>query len=81
MRGPGGNDDVESRGLRKIASEILLYKSIGYDSLETKGQRLSRCFSSSTVLGIQTSTEINLEKIQTSMQSQKFKLGWRFYHK
>jgi hypothetical protein len=29
MRGPGGTDDVEGCGLRKIASGVLLHKSIG----------------------------------------------------
>jgi hypothetical protein len=29
MRGPGGNDDVEGYGLRKITNGVLLYKSIG----------------------------------------------------
>jgi hypothetical protein len=28
--GPGGDDDVARCGLRKIASGVLLYKSIGY---------------------------------------------------
>jgi hypothetical protein len=31
MCGLGGNDDVGGCGLRKIASKVLLYKSIGLD--------------------------------------------------